>query len=377
MHLSLVSSLDTQCRQEATFRLGETHANSVVVHHDLLEGYVVLRRIFRNGVLIERAETPLEHGCLSCTVRLDVVPTVERLMETDCTHVVLGLPPGVATGLVVAELTARLGANIFIDNAVLAVDPAELEHQIWDRHTLFESGFTSARGDDRTSGEFLITEFAHVDTVMVQAGLGAQLAGSVDKESSDWLSGIQLTTQLAPHAVLVEAQDDFRPRCYDRLEAVSRSRLGAVRVPVRDRSGDFCTVLHSVERPLHPERFRKALPRLAAGSHWLRGRLWMASAPAQRIGLMGIGPRVWLENTGRWVADQEEGLTENTADADAVLAWHPKFGDRSTVVAVTGRDEDIDGGEIRSLLDACQLTDEEMAQDFATLEDPWELESSL
>jgi hypothetical protein len=84
-----------------------------------------------------------------------------------------------------------------------------------------------------------------------------------------------------------------------------------------------------------------------------------------------------LENTGRWVADQEDGLAENTADADAVLAWHPKFGDRSTVVAVTGRDEDIDGGEIRSLLDACQLTDEEMAQDFATLEDPWELESSL
>jgi G3E family GTPase len=328
-------------------------------------------------MLIERTETPLEHGCLSCTVRLDVVPTVERLMDTDCAHVVLGLPPGVATGLVVAELTARLGTNVTIDNAVVALDPTDLEHQIWDRHTLFESGFTSARGDDRTSGEFLITEFAHVDTVMLQAGLGTQLAGSVDKESKDWYSGVELLAQLAPHAALVEAHDSFRPRCYDRREAVSRSRLGSVRVPVRDRSGDFCTVLHTVERPLHPGRFREALPRLALGSHWLRGRLWMASAPAQRIGLMGIGPRVWLESTGRWMADQEDGLTTSVNDADAVLAWHPRFGDRSTVVAVTGRGDDIDDGEIRALLDACQLTDEEMAQDFATLEDPWELENSL
>jgi G3E family GTPase len=348
-----------------------------VVHHDLLEGSVVLRRIFRSGELLERAETPLEHGCLSCTVRLDVVPTVARLMDSGCNHVVLGLPPGVATGQVVAELNAGLGAAVRVDNAVLAVDPAEVENQIWDRHTLFESGFTSAIGDDRTSGEFLITELAHVDTVMVQAGLGSRLTGRVDNQAPDWQSGVRLMSQLAPHAALVDSEDAFTPRCYDRREAVSRSRLGSVRVPVQERCGEFCTVLHSVERPLHPTRFREALPRLAAGSHWLRGRLWMASAPAQRIGVMGIGPRVWLENTGRWVADQEDGPLAAATDVDAVLGWHPTFGDRSTVLAVTGREEDIDGAEIRALLDDCQLTDDEMARDFQTLEDPWQLENSL
>jgi hypothetical protein len=260
---------------------------------------------------------------------------------------------------------------------VLAVDPAEIESQIWDRHTLYESGFTSARGDDRTSGEFLVTELAYADTVLVQAGLGARLTGRVDSETPDWRSGMELMSQLAPHAAFVGSDDEFLPRCYDRGEAVSRSRLGAVHVPVRGRSGDFCTVLHSVERPLHPTRFREALPRLAAGSHWLRGRLWMASAPAQRIGVMGIGPRVWLESTGRWLADQGGHADAAGADVDTVLCWHPRFGDRGTVLAVTGRNQDIDGGEIRALLDACQLTDDEMARDFDTLEDPWELESSL
>ena len=377
MHLSLVSSLDSHCRQEASFRLGRTHTDSLVVHHDLLEGSVVLRRIFRAGELLERAETPLEHGCLSCTVRLDLVPTVERLMDSDCSHAVLGLPPGVSTGLVVDELNAALGTSVRVDNAVLAVDPAEVENQIWDRHTLFESGFTSARGDDRTSGEFLISELAHVDTVMVQAGLGARLTGRVDGQGPGWQSGLQLMNQLAPHAALVDSDDVFVPRCYDRREAVSRSRVGSVRVPVQERTGDFCTVLHTVERPLHPTRFRQALPRLAAGSHWLRGRLWIASAPAQRIGVMGIGPRVWLENTGRWAADQADGALAARTDADAVLGWHPRFGDRSTVLAVTGREADVDGAKIRALLDACQLTDEEMAQDFQSLEDPWELENSL
>ena len=84
------------------------------------------------------------------------------------------------------ELTAVLGSSVLVDNAVLAVDPAEIEGQIWDPHTLYESGFTSARGDDRTSGEFLVTELAYADTVLVQAGLGARLTGRVDTETPDW-----------------------------------------------------------------------------------------------------------------------------------------------------------------------------------------------
>ncbi len=386
MHLSVVSSLDSQCREAAVARLGRTHRDSVVVLHDLLDGSIVLRRIFRDGQLVEQAQTALEHGCLSCTVRLDVVPTAERLGSSGHDHVVLGLPPGVSVDMAVAELKRGLGRAAVIDNAVLAIDPSGLEDHIWDKHTLYESGFTAMPEDDRTSGEFLIGELGHADTVMVHAGLGAELTGLRPDSSEAWAQGLELLGQLAPHAAVSAGDDDFRPGCYDGAEALARVRRGSVRVPLRQGAGRFRTVLHKVERPLHPARFQEALPRLSEGSHWMRGRLWIASAAKVRIAVQGIGPRVWLESTGEWLADAGNGpvptggglpLGSGLHDVDAVLDWHPRFGDRGTVLAVTGREEDLDAAEIRALLDGCALSEAEMRLGFAGLEDPFELESTL
>ncbi|MEV7605307.1 GTP-binding protein [Paenarthrobacter sp. NPDC089322] len=391
MHLTVVSSLDSQCREAATSRLGRTHSNSVVVLHDLLDGSQVLRRVYRNGQLFERETTMLEHGCLSCTVRLDVVPTAERLAACGFDHVVLGLPPGVAAGMAVAELHLGLSRPAVMDNAVLALDPVDLDDHIWDRHTLFESGFTSMPQDDRTSGEFLIGEFGQVDTVMLHPGLGAVLSGNPRVGSEEWATGVELLGQLAPHADAVAAQDGFRPGCFDGAEAAARTKPGTVRVPVSDSPGSFRTVLHKAGRPLHPGRFREALPRLAAGSHWLRGRLWIASAAKTRIAVQGIGPRVWLESTGTWMADAAAGATslgqsgttsvsrdvKAGTDVDAVLDWHPSYGDRGTVLAVTGRADDIDPQEIRSLLEGCQLSEAEMELDFGVWDDPLELSDAL
>lgn len=383
MHLTIVSSLDSQCREAAATRLGNTHANSAVVLHDLLDGSLVLRRVYRDGKLFERETTVLEHGCLSCTVRLDVVPTAERLASCGFDHVVLGLPPGVASGMAVTELRQGLSRPAVIDNAVLSLDPADLDDHIWDRHTLFESGFTSMQQDDRTSGEFLIGEFGQVDTVMMHAGLGAELTGHAGSGSDAWRSGMELLGQLAPHAAAVGTGDDFLPGCFDDAEAHARTRPGTVRLPLTDAVGSYRTVLHKAPRPLHPGRFRDALPKLAAGSHWMRGRLWIASAATTRIAVQGIGPRVWLESTGTWLADAQATSSKAGRTAlvppgvEPVLDWHPEYGDRGTVLAVTGRSEDVDPAEIGRLLEGCQLSDAEMARDGAVWEDPLDLSDAL
>ncbi|HKU30115.1 MAG TPA: GTP-binding protein [Arthrobacter sp.] len=385
MHFSVVSSLDSHCREAAAVKLGRTHRDSVVVLHDLLAESIVLRRIFRNGELLEQEQAVLEHGCLSCTVRLDVVPTAERLASFGHDHMVLGLPPGVSAGLAIAELQRQLGQAVVVDNAVVAIDASELDEHIWDKHTLFESGFTAMPEDERTSGEFLIGELAHADTVMVHSGLGAELSGLHPDSSGAWAQGLELLGQLAPHAAVCASDGDFRPGCYDGAEALARVRPGTVRVPLEEGTGSFRTELHKVERPLHPGRFQEALPRLAQGSHWMRGRLWIASASTNRIAVQGIGPRVWLENTGKWLADApaepvcgETGSRtgKGMRDVDAVLDWHPRFGDRGTVLAVTGREEDVDAAEIQSLLDGCALTDDEMRRGFAGIVDVFGLEAA-
>ena len=144
-----------------------------------------------------------------------------------------------------------------------------------------------------------------------------------------------------------------------------------MRIPAGPPASPFTTVVQRVQRPLHPERFRHALAKLAEGCCWLRGRLWIAAAPACRIAIQGIGPRIWLENTGPWLADQGATPSDRAMDWDAQLDWHPEFGDRGTVLAATG--DDLDPEEIARLLTGCELTDAEMAAGFAGLNDPFGL----
>jgi len=114
-----------------------------------------------------------------------------------------------------------------------------------------------------------------------------------------------------------------------------------------------------MERPLHPGRFRQVLGTLAEGCCVLQGQLWVASAPECRIAIQGIGPRVWLENTGTWPE-------EPAAAGQAGCAPGPA----ATVLAATG--EGLDPAEFERLLRDCELTDDELAAG-AVLSDPFGL----
>lgn len=366
MHLIVVSSLDVLCRQKACEALAAAHPTAVAVLHDLLENGVVIRRVFGRPGPVEREETRLEHGCLSCTVRLDVVPTIERLLALGEHHIIIGLPPAVPASTAVNALKRGLAHRFAIDSVVLACAPDALEDHIWDHHTLFESGFTPVPDDQRTPGEFLIGELAFSDTVLLAD------PDLVPVDPGGRTRGLQLLGELAPHAEITENARDIRPGRHDYAEAIDRTVPGTVRVPAGPPASPFSTVTRQVQRPLHPERFRHALATLAQGCCWLRGQLWIAAAPECRIAVQGIGPRVWLENTGPWLADQTpHPPADRTEDADARPAGHAQAVGRGTTLAVTG--EDIDAAEIGRLLADCELTDAEMAAGFAGLDDPFGL----
>jgi G3E family GTPase len=365
MHVTVVSSLDVFSRQKACAALAADSPDAIVVFHDLLEDGLVIRRTFKEGRCLGREESTLEHGCLSCTVRLDVVPTVKMLLGAG-SRLILGLPPAVASSTAVHALLRGLGGAFTIDSVVLACAPDAMEDQIWDHHSLFESGFTPVPEDDRTPGEFLMGELSFSDTVLLAD------PALVPVDPAARARGVQLIKELAPHAAVTESAGDVRPGRHNLAEAAARTVPGSVRIPA-ESSPPFTTVVQRIERPLHPERFRHALAALAEGSCWLRGRLWVASVPDCRIAVQGIGPRVWLENTGPWQVDREPlpaGAFPSN-DPDAGLDWHPEFGDRGTVLAVTG--DDVDATDIAALLTACELTEAEMASSPGTIKDPFDL----
>ena len=361
--MTLVSSLDVFSRQSACAALAAESPGALVVFHDLLEDGLVVRRVFQEGRRLGHGEATLEHPCLGCAVRLDVVPTVARLLASG-SHVIVGLPPAVASETAVHTLLRGLRDEVRIDSVVLACAPDAIEDQMWDHHTLFESGFTPVPEDERTAGEFLMRELCFADTVL----LADPVLVPVDPDAR--LRGVQLIRELAPHAVLAESVGDVRTGGHSLADATARTVPGSVRAAA-EPSGPFTTVVQRIERPLHPERFRHALATLAQACCWLRGRLWVASAPGCRIAVQGIGPRVWLENTGPWQAERPSLPFISQMAGQGMGDWHPEYGDRGTVLAFTG--DDIDAAEIAELLSACELSEAEMAAASDSFPDPFDL----
>lgn len=368
MHLTVLSSLDVLCRQQACESLADAFPAAVVMVHDLLEGGVVARRIFRPGAPAQRRESMLEHPCPSCVARLNIVPSLERLLAAGEEHVILALPPAVPASMVIHALGRHLEEPPTVDSAVLACAPGSVEDQIWDNQSLLEGGSTVLEHDERTPGEFLIGELAYNDTVLLAD------PDLVPVEAAERTRGVQLLRELARHADVVEHGADVTPGRYRPMEALRRAASGCLELPPAPPASPFTTVVHRVERPLHPERFHHALSALAAGCCWVRGHVCLAAAPEYRILLQGIGPRVWLENTGPWPVDHRTDLlSDHGADHDRATDSSVPAGpgEHATVLAATG--EDLDPTEIARLLTTCQLTEAEMRCGITGLTDPFGL----
>lgn len=352
--LILVSSLDSHSRDRALETLLASHPDAILVRHDLLEGERVLRRVESGSRVVDRTEITLEHGCLSCTVRLDVVPTVLRVLDAFPAPVILGLPPSVHADMVLEILGPELERRgIPVESACLAIDPAALEDQMWDRETLWESGLSSLSSDDRSAGEFLTREISFSDTALLVEGLFAHLAGRnaprCQSGGTIFLRGTQLLEELGPHLVCSHPDGPLRLGRFSAPAAAGRTAPGVITTAVPNDSegkpaagrsdGDtppaFSTVVLSAGRPLDTARLRNALPVLATACVWMRGRLWIAGSPEQKIVLGGAGPRIWLEPAGPWGSE--------TA---------------ATRIALTGCEHVP--GEFTQLFRDCQLTDEEM-----------------
>ncbi|MBD1538820.1 GTPase [Arthrobacter sp. S13_S34] len=375
MELIVVTSLDALCRQQACEDLAAARPGSLVVLHDLLENGIVVRRTFTGAGEIERGESFLEHGCLSCAVRLDLVPGIERLIQDSQGRgtpgpIIIGLAPATPAQAAVTALNGKLADRATVSSVILALAPDALEDHIWDSHTLFESGFTPMVEDERTPGECLIGELAFADTVLLTE------PDIVPADPAGRERGLHLVRQLAPHADLASSAGEVRPGRHHYLESLARTAPGTVSFGPghgmgAERTGGaetsdaspFKTVVQRVERPLHPGRFRQALATLAEGCCVVRGHLWIASAPECRIAIQGVGPRIWLENTGAW---DDVPPTEVTAGRGMPAP-------AATVITATG--EDLDASEFEHLLTSCQLTDEELASGKG-LHDPFGLEQA-
>jgi G3E family GTPase len=385
--LVLVAGLDRDLTAQAATSLLD-RAGTVVVHHDvrgLDEGVVVrtTREQRATGLVTSTTAVELAHGCLSCTLRLDLLPLLRTLARRDdVSRIVLQLDPALEPEhlcwafeeVVLDDANADADADDEPETAgdwvevagVLAVlDAADWLDAATGEDTMEDRGLAATAGDERTLAQVAVGQLTAADAVLLSG------------EPDDAWTAVRLTAVLdrlvpgAPRARLGAAHPDelltaLPPTARRGRMPTPHDALLAGQPPL-DAVADVQLVRFSASRPFSPERLHDAIDVLLSGVVCSRGRLWLASQPDRAIWLESAGGGLRIGDAGPWLAalgDDAElwSQVDPERSAAAALRWDPVYGDRDVeLVVLTHRQP------VTAALTAALLTDAELAAG----EDTW------
>ncbi len=128
-----------------------------------------------------------------------------------------------------------------------------------------------------------------------------------------------------------------------------------------DEEYGIASFVYRARRPFHPQRFWELINEEWPGVLRSKGLFWLAT----RMELNGVwsqaGGACRVEPGGMWwAALPEEAVPDDPAE-EALLAklWHSQWGDRRQEIVLIG--QDMDEADLRARLDACLLSDAELA----------------
>lgn len=364
--LVLVSGWSGPVHETAHSFLGDGTARTVVVRHDLdALDQGVLRRTVTSGSVdspeIATEILELAHGCVSCTLRYDLLPLLRRLhARSSVDRIVLELdralePEAVCWAVehvpvvgVVGQIDGPAGRDVRIEGVLTCLDSTTW----WDAVTGDED-----LDDDRTLAQVAVGQAAFADALVV--------ADVHDPWVTHRVAAV--LARLAPGAPIASVPDG--PALLRKVGP--RSRRGRVdgahapllrgRPPLDDEHG-VSLVEFTARRPFHPGRLHEAIDVLLDGVVTARGRLWLATRPDVALWLESAGGGLRVAAAERWLADMTDDEIDHV-DAErralAALGWDERFGDRNTSIVVLVHDAEPEA--ITAALGWALLTERELA----------------
>lgn len=371
--LTLISGLASEAGAQLAELLRTALPGTAVVHHDLRQiSSGVVRRRLQVGHRDQLTALELAHGCVSCTLREDLLPLLRRLANTPgVRRIVVRLDEAMEPEPVSWALrNVLVGDRPVIEDVELEAVLAVLDCGRWltdatGDETLEERALLASQEDERTVAQVALAQVEFAD-VLVLSGMATD-AWSAAKTSA-------VLDRVAPGAA--------------RVELATTDAAGVLAaVPARARRGEITDMhgpllrgqppLHAdcgiallsftAQRPFHPERLHDAIDVLLEGVVRTRGRAWVASQPDIAFWVESAGGGLGIGHAGPWL-DSPGG--PDWADVSperrtmASLRWHRVFGDRAQELVVVT--DQATPGEIEAALTAALLTDEEMAAGFET-----------
>lgn len=369
--LVLVSGLHRESTAMLSARFMTGLPGTAVVHHDLrriAEGTV--RRRLRFGRADTTTMLELAHGCVSCTLREDLLPLLRALtVDPRIERVVLHLDPMVEPEPVCWALENVLVGNqtigdlVDIEAVIGVIDPRSWLGDCSGDVPLADCGI-GAVDDDRTLAQVAVGQVEFADAI-VTAGTPAEpwnvaRVGAVLDRLAPGAPRFDLG-QVDPAELLAAIPDNARRGTADG----AHGPLLRGQPPLESDCGVSVTVF-SDPRPFHPERLHEAIDVLLDGVIRARGRMWVASQPDVALWLESAGGGLRVGHAGAWLAtvdDEAWSRADPERQAKAALEWHPRFGDRLQELVVIAHQADPE--DITTALTAALLTDVELGDEDA------------
>ncbi len=361
----------------AAAALAHAEGTVVVRHHleDLREG--VVRRTLRTVLATTETVLELAHGCVSCTLRADLLPLLCTLAARESVHrIVLELDPAfeaeavcqaiedvVVTG-VVGRVDGPAARDVRIEAVLTCVDAASWLADATGEDTLAERGLATA-DDDRTVAQVAVGQVDFADALVALGPapdpiehdrLTAVLARLVPEAPVTWVDSPDAITAAEIEALLTRIPaHSRRGRVFDAHAPLLRGQ------PSLLTEHGVTLVEFAASRPFHPARLHDALDVLLEGVVTARGRLWLATQPDEVVWLESAGGGLRVGGAGPWLAamsaeDYEQA--DPTRRALAALGWDERFGDRHISLVILAHE--ADPAEIRRALHWALVEDDEL-----------------
>lgn len=329
----LISGIAEEPMAAVTIGLQWDLPQAAVVRHEVdAEREALIRTVSDPRGVIERVVISVEHACVSCAIREDVVPTLERLAATGQWQTLIAQLPVTADASQVCRVMGYYptsAPHVRIAAAVVALDGPSAAADLTGDDLFTERELPVRDDDPRGVAETAAAMVEYADIVVtvdgtdeVGRGLVRNLSrpGAILTDSAGALDVATLVAGIHSH----EHSEEW-------VQVVRRTPLPANPEP------STWVIDFTSERPFHPDRLQERIEQLGRGGHRSRGCFWLPSRPTQVCQWDGAGGMVSIGADDHW--DELDPLT------------------RIVIVGV-GRDRDT----VAEAFGSCLLTDAELAE---------------
>ena len=348
-----------------------------VIVNDMSEVNVDAELVKSENTLSRTEEKLVEmsNGCICCTLREDLMIEVERLAKENRFDYLLIESTGISEPIPVAQTFSFIdeenGIDLsrfsYVDTMVTVVDAFNFFKDFGSPETLIDRDLTNIEGDYRTIVNLLTDqiEFANVivlnkTDLVVPENLG--LLKEVIHKLNPSAQILETSfSKIEPKEILNTGLFDFEEaeQSAGWIEELNKEE----HTPETEEYGIRSFVYRS-KKPFDPVRFSTYIQeKFPTNIIRSKGLFWLASRPEQALIWGQAGGSLKADSAGVWWSSMP---FENRINSMAFVenqdtieeGWDVTFGDRKNEIVFIG--QDINEKQIKSELNACLSTDEEL-----------------